>query len=120
MKVILLFALMCVTGALSADGIQPGDEAGEFFFSEIEGRKAGPNAFLRDHALQQAWPAQVDNAFRAEAARKARGAFDQVRYRGKSRGQTGVWRMVGPMTESTEGSYDNYTCLLYTSPSPRD
>ena len=69
MKVMLLCALMCVAGALSADDMQPGDEVGEFFFSEIEGRKAGPNAFLRDHALQQAWPAHVDNAFRAEAAR---------------------------------------------------
>ena len=109
MKVMLLCMLMCVAGALSADNIQPGDDVSEFFFSEIEGRKAGPNAFLRDHALQQAWPAHVDNAFRAEAARKARGAFDQVRYRGKSRGQSGVWRLVGPMTESTEGSYGNST-----------
>jgi hypothetical protein len=91
-----------LTLSAQAQEIDPSEAPGEFFFNEIEGKKGGPNAFLSAHAARQALPGSIDNSFRAQAAEKAWKSFDEIRFRGLSKGRKGVWQTVGPVHEQTD------------------
>ena len=94
--VLFITTTFLMTSALAA-GKMPGNQEGEFFFNEIEGKRGGPNAFMMQHAARQSWPANVDNAFRAEAGKRAAKSFEGIRFRGLSKGRRGVWQTVGPI-----------------------
>ena len=106
LKPLLIIAMTFFMTSAMAAGKLPGNREGEFFINEIEGKKGGPNAFIMQHAARQSWPANVDNAFRAEAAEKAAKSFEGIRFRGLSKGRQGVWQTVGPDTESDESYWD--------------
>ena len=67
---ITLLALGLCAGIANASET-PGQRPGEFAFDDLSGKQGGPNAFMKQHAIRQSWPANVDNAFRAQAAEKA-------------------------------------------------
>ena len=102
--VTLLALVLCASIASAAE--TPGQRPGEFTFDDLSGKQGGPNAFMKKHAIRQAWPANVDSAFRAQAAEKSWKSFEQVKFRGLSKGRDGVWQTVGPVTESDDELWD--------------
>jgi hypothetical protein len=102
---VLLAAILMMINAQAQERM-PHNRQGEFFIDEIQGKNGGPNAFTLRHAARQSLPANIDNAFRAEAGKKAARSFEQIKFRGLSKGRQGVWQTVGPVAESDEGYWD--------------
>ncbi len=99
----LLAGLVC-TGILAADpALRRPDE---FALAGINGSRGSPNAFMRQHAVRQAWPAPVDRVNRLEAAGRAWKSFNKVKLQALSEGRSGAWRTVGPATVSDEGAWE--------------
>ena len=97
-----LALLACLLGALSM--VRADDSVtqrpGEFFFSELSGYQGGPNAFLLNHAARLAWPAAPDSAQLNTSGLESWKSFQDLKFRGKGKGQTAVWRTLGPDTVS--------------------
>jgi hypothetical protein len=76
---------------------------GEFFFEEVEGRKAGVNSFLVHHAVQQGLPVNLDLTARQSAAKTAWETFRKIKFQGAGKGHPTTWRAIGPETVSGDG-----------------
>ncbi|NNL94016.1 MAG: hypothetical protein HKO64_00205, partial [Xanthomonadales bacterium] len=100
-KTLVTLATALISQAALAVEIPEVQPTREFFFTEVEGRKASPNRFMIEHNMRLAYPADVDSVALGQAAAAAWSEFGKMKFHGAGNGQSGVWRTVGPVHEQT-------------------